>query len=127
MTVSPTAGFSPDYVVDQIQALTRGGKGEPSNMKFSRGGWTVRLSAAQGFIRGNYQGVFRETLRQNSRGARRPCLQFTVFKDKESDEAIVQLQMFDDGSVRSWGYEPCMVRLSYWKKLIVIGVFKPTR
>lgn len=89
------------------------------------GEWTIRVSRARGFLRRRHEGFFREALRRDSKGARKLCFQFTLFKGKESDEAIVQVRIFKDGSVQSWVYEPCMVRVFYWKKLIVLGVFEP--
>lgn len=89
-------------------------------MRYSRGDWTVNVSKGEGFLRGHYLGFFRDAIR-----SRKLCHQFTLFKDKDSNEAIIQLQIFPDGTVQSWAYEPCMVRVNHSRKLVVIGVFQP--
>jgi hypothetical protein len=93
---------------------------EGLKMRYFRGDWTINVSKGEGFLRGRYCGLFRDAVR-----SRKFCHQFTLFKDKDSDEAIIQLQIFLDGTIQSWAYEPCMVRVNHGRKLVVIGVFRP--
>jgi len=95
--------------------------------KYYSGDWTVLITRGKGFKGGPHYGFFREAWRRDPRGNRKLCRQFTLFVNKDSDEAIVQLQIFPDGTIQSWAHEPCLVRVYRSRKLIVVGPFKIQR
>ena len=86
-------------------------------MLYKHGKWTVEVSEHEDFRRIEYDVSFRRTIRLD-----KECELFTLLK-KNTDEALLQMQLFDDGTIHSEVYSPSLMQIYAKKKFVLVGIF----
>ena len=86
-------------------------------MIYKHAEWTVEVSEHSDFLQVAHDAVFRRTMRLDKK-----CELFTLLR-KNSDEALVQIQLFDDGFAHFEAYSPLLLHVDYKKRFVLIGMF----
>ncbi|MCC7390178.1 MAG: hypothetical protein IT431_15575 [Phycisphaerales bacterium] len=81
--------------------------------------WTVEVSDDPDLAGDHYEAFWRGATRLD-----RPCELFTLVSDQNPDDAIVQLLLFEDGSLQSWTWQPAVVQADPRRLHVVIGMLK---
>lgn len=91
-------------------------------MIHKRDDWTIEISDDPEFRGDRFDVLFDDTYKSGKR-----CKRFILFNDDvpQSENAILELNIFGSGRVRAWCYEPCMVQVYRRHKVVLIGVCKP--
>lgn len=82
--------------------------------------WTVEVSDDLGFAGDHYKTFWRSTIRMD-----KPCELFTIVSEQNPDDALVQLLLFEDGSIQAWSWYPTMIQSHPAERCVVIGMLKP--
>ncbi len=82
--------------------------------------WTVEVSDDCSFAGDHYETFWRSTVRMG-----KPCELFTIAKEHNSDDALVQLLLFEDGNMQAWSWHPAMIQSSPEERSVVVGIHKP--
>ncbi len=86
-------------------------------MLYQHDDWTVEVSEHPDFLEVPHDAVFRGAMRLGKQ-----CQLFTLLK-KDSEEALIQMQLFKGGFAHFEVYTPLLVQIDQKKKFVLIGVF----